>query len=164
MFRWYGDTAVVDDNHLRAATESFLRVIQQPNRLVDDHTEAALVAEFQRRILKATRGLLEGSKRIKSVSLFPQLPLFEIRWQSMTVLEHTTQGTRFPHNLALRMYHSEPSEIAGVFIGHLIHEKNTHGDLDPRATQNEHISYAAHLYQIGLYTLWNTVDTSHPPI
>ena len=164
MFRWYGDTPVESGNHLRAATESFLRVIQQTNRLVDGHTEAALVAEFQRRILKAAKGLLEGSKRIKSISLFPQLPLFEIRWQSMTVLEHTPEGTRVPHNLALRMYHSEPSEITGVFIGHLIHEKNTHRDIDPRVIQNERISYAAHLYRIGRHTLWNTVDTSRPSI
>ena len=164
MFRWYGDTPVENGNHLRAATESFLRVISSPARDLDTFSQESLVAEFQDRLVEAMRGKLSGTKRIKTIALFPRIPLFEIRWSAMTVIEHNPSGERVIRRLAIRLYHSEPRELEGCFVGHVIHEKLSESDPDPRASQNERISDAADLYRIGRHTLWNTVDTSRPPI
>jgi hypothetical protein len=161
MFRWFGDVPVSRDNHLSAATESFLHVIEAPGRFYDDFAVSTLVAEFQFRILQAMRGQLSGTRKIKTIALFPAPPLFEIRWNNMTVTERNSDGSVAPTRLAVRLYHSEPKELQGCFIGHLVHEKKP--DLLPseKQAQNEMITSAANFYLTGRPTLWAPIDTTH---
>lgn len=158
MFRWFGDVPVNGDNHLLAATESFLHVIEAPGRLYDVFSVSTLVAEFQFRILQAMRGQLVGTRKIKTVALFPALPLFEIRWSNMTISEQNSEGTSVLTRLAVRMYHSEPDELRGCFIGHLVHEKRADLLGSEKYIQNAMITSAANWYLTGRPTLWDPID------
>jgi hypothetical protein len=164
MFRWYGDVAVVGRDHLLAATQSFLRAVDSPLRQFDPYSTASLVAEFQDRLVQGIRGNLSGTKKVKTVALFPGLPLFEIRWNSMTVLEQDPSGKLISIRIAVRLYHSEPAELQGCFVGHLIHEKKPGSENQVREDQNRQISLAAQYFRQGRASLWNRLDTDDHPI
>lgn len=158
MFRWFGDVLVTHDNHLLAATQSFLQVIETPGRIYNVFAVSSLVAEFQFRILQAMRGQLSGTRKIKTVALFPTIPLFEIRWTNMTIAEQNPEGAVVATRLAIRLYHSEPTELQGCFIGHLVHEKRPEARTSEKQIQNTMIASAANLYLAGRRTLWASID------
>jgi hypothetical protein len=158
MFRWYGDVPVARGNYLLAATQSFVGVTDQPHRELNDYSLASLVAEFHDRLVQGMQGKRVGTRKIKPVALFPGLPLFEIRWSSMTVLERDSGGRLVAIPLALRLYHSEPAQLEGCFVGHLVHEKESDGEPKTRDSQNLQISVAARLYRRGCATLWSDLD------
>ncbi len=41
----------------------------------------------------------------------------------MTIAEQNPEGAVVATRLAVRLYHSEPTELQACFIGHLVHEK-----------------------------------------
>lgn len=153
-FAWFGFPEALDGNHLSAATFAFLSAVEADNRELNDFVRATLVAEFQDRIGQASRGMLGNSRKIKHLSLLPDLPLYEIRWQGIFVRERGEGGSVTARNLAVRMYHSEPPELDGVFIGHHIHEKRTMNRNVEREMQNREILKAAALFLDGRPKLW----------
>ena len=153
-FVWFGFPEALDGNHLSAATFAFLSAVEADNRELNDFVRATMVAEFQDRISQASKGLLGNTRKIKGLSLLPDLPLYEIRWQGICVRERGEGGSVSTKNLAVRMYHSEPPELDGVFIGHHIHEKRTTDRTLEREMQNREILKAAELYLDGRAKLW----------
>jgi len=142
QFRWFGYPPSPQGLDLETATEKFLSVVTGSNRELNDYVVAMAKAEFRHTLKLAISGQLSPSRHVKPIESANPPPLFEIRWQSVTVREINQDGQLEDRRLLIRMYHSEPTNLPQFFIGHHIHEKLISGDHSTWLLQNEEIEVA----------------------
>ena len=154
QFRWFGYPPSPQGLDLETATEKFLSVVTGSNRELNDYVVAMARAEFRHTLKIATSGQLSPSRHVKPIESANPPPLFEIRWQGVTVREMNQDGQLEDRRLLIRMYHSEPTNLPQFFIGHHIHEKLISGDHSTWLLQNEEIEIALGFYHSGLQGRW----------
>ena len=154
LFRWYGYPKAPLGFDLETAITKFITVLNAPNRDMNAYVVAMAKAECRHKLKLASLGQLTPSRHIKPIESANPPPLYEIRWQGITVRESNELGLFLDRRLLIRMYHSEPSEAPNHFIGHHIHEKLISGDASTWLTQNEEIATAIGFYRAGLPTNW----------
>ncbi len=157
-FRWYGNPITVEGRDVPIALEEFLRLIEGVNRVNNKYVRSMARSEFKRRIELASAGRLKPITQIKPVDILNPPPLYEIRWQGITVMERGSDGVVADLDLLIRMYHSEPAEAPNHFIGHNMHEKVVHGVESVWEAQDREIDIAKNYFKYGLSTLWGISD------
>ncbi|WP_150117073.1 hypothetical protein [Arthrobacter sp. ERGS1:01] len=143
---------------VEVAVDICMAAVSKGNRLWNPFAKAMVQAEFRRRIILATQGLLKPVEEVKDVGDSPlSEPLYEIRWQDIAVTDAATDTElQTYHEVLVRLYHSEPAAEPGYFIGHHAHEKI----IDGRETwelQSEEIHVAAGYYRMGENSNWGIV-------
>ena len=151
-FRWYGYPTAELGEDLDTATGAFLAAITPAGRVWNPWAQRMVRAEFRDRVLAASRGELVPIDEVKAVDQENPPPLYEIRWQGIAVTDYT-DGQAVHRTALVRMYHSEPPQAAGHFVGHHIHEKLVDVD-DIYAAQDDEIRVAKGFYDIGEPTNW----------
>ncbi|MEO7016212.1 MAG: hypothetical protein ABI130_11050 [Leifsonia sp.] len=102
--------------------------------------------------MTAALGELEPVDEVKPVDVRNSPPLYEIRWQGISVTD-LVDGRPVHSAVLVRMYHSEPLPAPGYFIGHHVHEKLIDVD-DISETQQEEINIAKSFHDLGETTDW----------
>lgn len=80
-------------------------------------------------------------------------PLYEIRWQGISVTNRLADNTTVYSTVVVRMYHSEPASAPEHFIGHHAHEKDV-STADVNAAQQIEINVAKSMYKLGEVVNW----------
>ena len=156
MFRWYGyPTAGVGDD-IDVATDAFMTAITPVGRVWNPWSGAMVREEFRDRIVAAERGELEPIDEVKSVDEENPPPLYEIRWQGISVTD-IQNGVQRHGTILVRLYHSEPEVLPRHFIGHQIHEKNVETD-DVYGAQDAEIAIAKRYYDAGERIAWGVAE------
>lgn len=153
-FRWYGSPSAIQGADLETALEKFKIVIEKPTRITNDYVWAAARAEIKKKIELASQGRLTPPRQIDVVDRRNPPPMYEIRWQNITIRELQPDGKIAYLSLIVRMYHSEPLEAPEYFIGHHIHEKDVSDEDVINTLQNAEIAVARRYFEHGLPTLW----------
>lgn len=153
-FRWYGEKPAAIGRDLEEMLRSFESELTRSNRIINDFVLAAARAEIKRVVEKAILGKLRPVKQIKVVDGKRIPTLFEIRWQNIPMREIQSNGELKTVNLLFRMYHSEPEEAPGYFVGHHIHEKDVSVQCDIKSRQNQEIALARHYFESGKESRW----------
>jgi len=153
-FNWFSEFDAKPGSDLHAALDAFEGAYIKENRLINDYLLASARADIRTTLMKAMRGDLLPIKQLKALNgrVMPQL--FEIRWQNITAREIQQNGTLKTVQLLFRMYHSEPSEVPGYFIGHHIHEKQVKIREDIKQLQNREIQRAREYFESGRQSHW----------
>lgn len=154
-FHWF-DGTLADKDALDRATEAFMDMLRQPNRLWNPYAEVLVKAEFRKRIEKAERGLLKPIDEVKGVDEGHLQPLYEIRWQEVPVTERESPESPPVHlQVMVRLYHSEPVSEPEYFIGHHVHQKVIGPGVDVYGQQDAEIAVARGLYDLGISVRWH---------
>lgn len=153
-FRWYGAPSASEGQDLEVALVKFQMVIEQPSRVTNGYIWAAARAEIKQKLELASQGKLTPPRQIDVIDGSNPPPLYEIRWQNITIQELQLDGTLIDLSLIVRMYHSEPFEAPHHFIGHHIHEKDISDPNTVKELQNSEISVARGYFEHGLPTFW----------
>lgn len=157
-FRWFGLPKARAGEDLDAATEAFMAALKPEGRVWNPFAERMARSEFRDRVQAAARGELVPVDEVKPVDVRYPPPLYEIRWQGISVTDRIGDG--LVHSTALvRMYHSEPSRVPDHFIGHHVHEKLLNVD-DINDEQNFEIRVAKRLYDLGESDNWGIVPST----
>lgn len=151
--RWYGVPSCELGDDFGATEAALFEAISRPGRVWSPYAAAMAKAEFRRRLVAATEGRLTPIDQVKPVDVRRPPPLYEIRWQGVTVTERDQAG-RVTHGTALvRLYHSEPPEAPSFFIAHHAHEKLIDVP-DVNAAQQVEIEIAVKLHDQGRPSGW----------
>lgn len=110
-------------------------------------------SEFTNVLTRATRGELKPIDEVKPVDIANPPPMYELRWQDIAVTNRDATGALTHSTVVVRLYHSEPDEAPGYFVGHHAHEKDV-ATADVRGAQNDEIATALGWYQHGKDSLW----------
>lgn len=154
-FHWF-DGIQSEKGALERATEAFMAVLRQPNRLWSPYAEVMVKAEFKKRIQKAAAGLLKPIDEVKGVGEGHAQPLYEIRWQDIPVTEREDPQASPVHlQVLVRLYHSEPVSEPDYFIGHHIHQKVVGPGVDVRSRQDAEIAVARRIFDMGEAIRWH---------
>lgn len=153
-FRWYGFPKSKDGQDIEAVLQKFQLLIEGSSRITNGYVWSMARAEIKSRIKIAEAGKLRTTRQIKPVDVNNPPPLYEIRWQDITVQERIEDGTIRDSRLLVRMYHSEPREAPGYFIGHHIHEKDVTDTNQVNNHQNAEIGVALKYFDNGRDDLW----------
>lgn len=105
-------------------------------------------------IERACGGKLRSTHHIKWVDKRNLPPMFEMRWQGITLSHTTDSGSKRFRTLLIRMYYSEPGSNPKHFIGHHIHEKNISNPERTKILQNMEIQRARDFCKIGQESNW----------
>jgi len=151
-FRWYGFPVASDGDDLDVATEVFMSAISPPGRVWNPWTSTMIRREFRKRVQAAERGELQPVKEVKSVDEDNPPPLYEIRWQGVSVTS-IQDGAQTFSEVVVRMYHSEPPSVPSHFIGHHIHEKDVAAS-NVYDAQDEEIAVAKQFHDAGEAVNW----------
>lgn len=162
-FYWHASSSPDQDDHIEAAVEALWQAIQRPGkRGWRPQTIAMARAEFRDRLRAAAEGKLKPVDEVKEVG--DEHPvLFEIRWQTIEVVELGPPRTFRP--ILVRLIHVEPIELGLAFVGLHAHEKlviTDRGDdeANRRATKDEQdaeIDAALVVYGNGFSSMWGQV-------
>ncbi len=153
-FRWFGFPQAGEGHDLAVVLEKFQSVISAPNRLTNGYIWGMAKAEVKNRIQLAANGKLRAPAQIKPVDTSNPPPLYEIRWQGITVQELQSDGTKVDLSLLIRMYHSEPAEAPVHFIAHHIHEKDLSIPTKANERQTIEIEVAKKYFDLGKPVFW----------
>ncbi len=153
-FRWFGfPPCEPHEDNIDAAVEVLMAKVTPPGRVWNPWSGTMVKREFRHRIVHASKGELVPVDEVKPVDVANPPPLYEIRWQDINVTDRLEDGTQRFGKVAVRMYHSEPEEAPGHFIGHHAHEKDLTAT-DVNAAQNEEIATAIGWYRQGRDSKW----------
>ena len=151
-FRWYGYPSANAGEDLDVATDVFMAAISPPGRLWNPWAERMARAEFRDRLKAASRGELVPIDEVKPVDDDNPPPMYEIRWQGISVTNKV--GDDVSHQTVLvRLYHSEPDIRPGHFVGHHIHEKDV-ASPGVYGRQDAEIAVAKRFYDAGEASAW----------
>jgi len=153
-FRWFGFPTAEPGQDLQVLLSKVEEVIHKPNRIINDYVLGMAKAEIRTRIRLAEKGALHTPSQVDSVDRRGGAPLYEIRWQNITVLVKRGRGKPRESEIKLRLYHSEPREAPSHFVGHHIHEKDLTVKSQINHLQNAEIRVARNYYFQGLPTFW----------
>lgn len=148
-FKWYGFPPARNKTDESFAVMAFLNSISRAGYEMNEYLTELAKAEFEYVLSKAKRGLLRRSRDVKSLRADSDLPLFEIRFQSIGVM-----GGK---DVALRMYHSEPIRLPDYLIGHHVHVKDISNPDKVNELQDLEIEKAIKFFQQGLSTNWGVI-------
>lgn len=158
-FRWYGDPLCDPGEDVATAVDALFQSLVRPGRLWNPYAKQMARSEFKARIKKASEGRLRPVDEVKAVDVLNPPPLYEIRWQGISVTELAPDGvTQSFGEAVVRMYHSEPTSKPRHFIGHHAHEKNL-AAANINAAQQVEINKAIAWYRQGESTGWG-IDSS----
>jgi hypothetical protein len=161
-FRWYGFPQAEEGRDFDVVLEKFQAVIEAPNRITHDYVWIMAKAEIKQVLKQAAAGKLQPPDQLKPVDVSNPPPLYEIRWQSITVRTRMEDGRVEDERLLIRMYHSEPHEAPTHFIGHHIHEKAVDGDSkEIRQWQDTEIKVAVRYFEQGKPVLWGISELTN---
>lgn len=127
--------------------------VAAPGRVWNPFAAQMVKSEFKSRILKAQQGRLRPVDEVKPVDVINPPPLYEIRWQGISVTTRNSDGTQVFGEALVRMYHSEPLTAPGHFIGHHAHEKKIDVP-DVNTEQQQEIKTAIGWHNQGISTNW----------
>lgn len=153
-FRWFGYPRVPEGQDFQVVLDKFQSIVQASGRITNDYIWAMAQAELINRLRSATAGKLRSPSQIKPIDTSNPPPLYEIRWQGITIQRQTANGRLEDESLLVRMYHSEPAEAPEHFIGHHIHEKDVSDPSQVNARQDEHIKVAIGYFELGISNFW----------
>lgn len=122
-------------------------------RVWNPYAEQMAKSEFKNRIKRAAQGDLKPVDEIKPVDVLNPPPLYELRWIDLAVTDRDPNGTVSYSTVQVRMYHSEPAEAPGYFIGHHAHEKLL-DVIDVNTVQQSEIHTAIGFYKAGAPSNW----------
>ncbi|WP_230670821.1 hypothetical protein [Rathayibacter sp. Leaf248] len=151
-FHWFDSSGPCVGDALDAATEIFLRAIDGPSRRWNPYNAAMARSEFRKRVELAAKGGLKPRQQVKPVDVRNPPPLYELRWQGISVTEVDAQSKQRHRKILVRMYHSEPAGAPAHFIGHHIEEKAI--TERTRELQDAAIARAKHSYHQGEASRW----------
>lgn len=157
-FKWFGYPQAKRGQDYQAVLDKFQAIIQKPNRVTNDFVWAMSRSEVLQRLRVAASGKLRPPSQIKPVDIKNPPALYEIRWQGITVRTRLSDGSLGSEQIIVRMYHSEPSEAPGFFIGHHIHEKDVSDPSNINKLQNDEIKVAVKYFELGKQTCWGIRD------
>lgn len=160
-FRWFGYPQAQEGQDLETVLNKFKAVIEAPTRITDDYVWAMARAEILHTFKMAKLGKLRSPREIRPVDIKNPPPLYEIRWQSITVRHRVKDGEIEDLRLLIRMYHSEPPEAPQHFIGHHIHEKDVSRPEEIRQRQNVEISTAVGYFELGKPQMWGISELTN---
>ncbi|RFA15335.1 hypothetical protein B7R21_04790 [Subtercola boreus] len=152
-FRWYGYPPAEVGDDIETAVDVLFESIDGGSRVWNLYNERMVRSEFRARILSAQRGELSPIDEIKSVDVRNPPPLYEIRWQGITVTSLLEAGKKRFDQVLVRQYHSEPVAAPGYFIGHHAHEKVVSGGTVSER-QDAEIAVAKRFYDAGSASGW----------
>lgn len=157
-FRWYGFPTADADDDVEVATSAFVQALSSvTGRLWNPYNLAMVKAEFRKRLAAAREGRLVPVDEVKPVDIANPPPLYEIRWQGVTVTNRDLSGKTSHDVVLVRLYHSEPDILPLHFIGHHIHEKSVGGDV--YAEQDAEIEIAKRFYDAGEPHKWGAIPS-----
>jgi hypothetical protein len=160
-FRWFGYPPAEDGRDFQAVLDKFQAVIDAPHRITNDYVWAMAKAEVKSRLKLAAAGKLSAPNQVKPVDVRNPPPMYEIRWQGITVRQKLNDGTIGGVEILVRMYHSEPSEAPEHFIGHHIHEKDVSDPSEANRLQNDEIRVALNYFELGKPNLWDISELTY---
>ena len=153
-FRWYGSPLCEPGDDIATAVDALFASLVRPGRLWNPFAKQMAKSEFKARIKKASEGRLQPIDEVKPVDVRNPPPLYEIRWQGISVTDLADDGaSKTFSEVLVRMYHSEPASKPSHFIGHHAHEKLIDVP-DINATQQAEIRKAIAWYRRGEPSDW----------
>ncbi|MGP4995128.1 hypothetical protein [Glutamicibacter ardleyensis] len=155
-FHWFDGASKIDEDALEVAVERCLDSVSSHTRVWNMHSRSMVKAEFKNRIKRAALGKLFPLTQVATVGYDPEVPLFEIRWQTVNVTDRDPATGELIYGSALvRMYHSEPANVPDYFIGHHVHEKVVDDVSQEIARlQTAEIDVAKNIYRMGQTKNW----------
>lgn len=154
VFRWYGFPQCAEGQDLQTAVDVLLASISGEGRVWNPWSRSMAGAEFRQRLQKAASGKLTPVDEVKPVDVRNPPPLYEIRWQGISVTNRAADGALSYSKVIVRLYHSEPPEAPDHFIGHHAHEKDVSAD-DVNEVQDSEIKVALGWHAHGLDRRWD---------
>lgn len=151
-FRWYGFPPCASDD-VEAAVDVLFNCLVKPGRVWSPHARVMAKAEFRQRIRKAGHGRLRPVDEVKAIDAKNPPPLYEIRWQHIPVTQRDAEGSLSYEQTIVRMYHTEPLNVPGYFVGHHAHEKDVTAE-DVNAAQQAEINIAIAWHEHGKDSSW----------
>lgn len=160
-FRWYGSPQADEGRDIQVALHKFQIEIEKPHRKTNGYIWEMARAEIKKKLDLASQGRLRSPAQVKVVDAGNPPPLYEIRWQAITIQEFRPGGKLADTTLLVRMYHSEPFEAPNHFIGHHIHEKEVNDGAFVMQRQNEEIAVARGYFDHGLPSYWGISELTN---
>lgn len=152
-FRWYGYPTCEVGADITTAVDVLFEAVKRPGRVWNPYAAQMARSEFKKRIERAEKGKLRPVEEVKPVDVQNPPPLYEIRWQAISVTEVDADGKQSFGEAVVRMYHSEPSSVPGHFVGHHAHEKDLSVD-DVNQAQQQEIKTAIGWHDHGVSHNW----------
>ncbi len=155
-FIWFGATARADgEDPVDAACRVFHDLMHIPGRLWSPYSWPAVAAEFRNRVQLACLGGLKPVDEVQPIGRGRNEDIYEIRWD-IAVCDSQTDGSKKFHEIQVRLYHAEPSELPNAFVGLHLHEKviDAADDSRTRDLQNIEIDVARLRFLGGVTSLW----------
>ncbi|UQN30637.1 hypothetical protein [Brachybacterium kimchii] len=141
---WLSCSSSEEREHVAAAVDALFEAIRgSGTRLWSPYSKAYVRATFKKRIEKASRGELRPRSELKPVS-DGRVPLYEIRWSDIDVLERPEEGADEAHRkVSVRLLHGEPAKLGVCIVGIRAHEKFVAGtDGENKRAQDREIEQA----------------------
>ena len=141
-FRWYEEPSSLPGLDLETVLFNFEAIVRAKCEDVHDQALIMAQAEIRNRIERACAGTLRSTHHIKWIDKNNLPPIFEMRWQGITLSTIGSHASKRFHTLLVRMYYSEPGSNPDYFIGHNIHEKKFDDPERTKILQNKEIQIA----------------------
>lgn len=151
-FYWFECT---NRAHRAAAVAALLAAIDGPCRLRSPYRTAMAKAEFDGRLQQAEQGRLKPVDHVKTIDSYPQIDMFEVRWDSIPVVERGAGGQQVYRTVLVRLYYFELPDRGVAVLGCHAHEKTTdESNRENTAAQDAEIERAVQLYATGMASHW----------
>lgn len=157
--RWFGTPACAVGDDFETAEAVLFASVSREGRVWNPYSSAITRAEFRKRLRKAAAGELEPVDEVKPIDVANPPPLYEIRWQGITVAERAADGQVSHHTALVRLYHSEPPQVPTHFVAHHAHEKVLDVD-DINAAQQVEIRTAISHHDRGVPSTWGIAESA----
>ncbi len=153
-FRWFGEPAALLGLDIETLLYKFEEIARAQDNQIHEQVLVIARAEIRNRVERACKGKLRSTHHIKWVDRNNLPPMFEMRWQGITLTVPKNSGSKRFRNLLIRMYYSEPGTNPHYFIGHHIHEKNISDPERTKVLQNMEIQIAREFCKAGQESNW----------
>lgn len=153
-FRWFGEPPSLIGLDIETLLFKFGEIAEAKGNQIHEHSLIIAKAEIRDRIERACQGKLRSTHHIKWVDRNNLPPMFEMRWQGITLSYPTGREEKRFQTLLIRMYYSEPGSNPKYFIGHHIYEKKISDPERTKILQNLEIQTAREFCKLGLETNW----------
>lgn len=153
-FRWFGEPTALVGLDIETVLYRFDEIVDAKGMKFHEYSLLIARAEIRNRLERACAGKLRSTHHIRWVDKQNLPPMFELRWQGITLSSTEGNGKKRFQTLLVRMYYSEPGSNPRYFIGHHIHEKRVSDPERTKILQNVEIQIARKLCQEGQLSNW----------
>ena len=153
-FRWFGEPTAHVGLDIETVLFKFEKIIRAKGKIADEYSLIMACAEIRNRIERAAEGRLRTTHQVKWVDQRNLPPIFELRWQGISISFLSELRKDRHQTLLFRMYCSEPEAFPEHFIGHHLHEKVISDPERIWILQNREIAIARDLCERGVETSW----------